>query len=71
MDRKETMETLTKEELNELDARNNLIAVHSRTAALLESEKNLFITHLLMNKGLDPEKKYEINPEDGTLSEVT
>lgn len=63
--------SITEEELRELANRNDLIALHTRTASLLESEKNLFVRHLIESKGLDPDKKYSIDPETRELSEVT
>lgn len=64
-------ESLTREESDELASRTNLISFYRRTVSLLESEKNLFISHLLTSKGLDPEKQYAIDPETLEINEVS
>lgn len=61
--------TLTEEERVEIQAREQLIGTHQRTAQLLQSELRLFLNHLLSSKGLDPAKQYTI-AEDGALTEV-
>ncbi len=63
------MAEVTSDERSELDARRQLVAHHTRTAQLLQSELNLFLGHLLTSKGLDPAKQYTI-AEDGALTEV-
>lgn len=57
------------EERAELGARSSQISFYQRTAALLVSERNLFLRDLLIAKGLDPEKTYSVGPE-GELTEV-
>lgn len=61
--------TVSSEERAELDTRRQLVAHHTRTAQLLQSELNLFLSHLLTSKGLDPAKQYTI-AEDGALTEI-
>ena len=64
------MATMDPEERAELDARSSLIAMHQRTATLLESERRLFVRHLLTSKGLDPEKQYQLDPKTGEITEI-
>lgn len=63
------MASLTPEERNEVAVRQNLISIHRRTADLLESELRLFFNHLLISKGLNPEKRYTLDSESGELTE--
>ncbi len=67
--KEETVAEVTSDERSELDARRQLVAHHTRTAQLLQSELNLFLGHLLTSKGLDPAKQYSI-ADDGALTEV-
>ena len=63
------MAELTPEERAELSARSTQIAFYQRTLALLTSERNLFLRDLLIAKGLDPDRTYNVGPE-GELTEV-
>lgn len=63
------MATLTEEERTEIRAREDLIRMYQRTATLLQSELRLFLSHVLTQKGLDPTKTYDMNPETGELTE--
>lgn len=63
------MPALSAEERAELAARAALITTYQRTATLLESERRLFLNHLLVSKGLDPTKEYIADPETGELTE--
>jgi hypothetical protein len=64
-----SMAAISKEERFELESRASLIGMYQRTVALLESERRLFLSHLLTEKGLDPAKEYTLNPETGELTE--
>lgn len=59
----------TKEQRDQIAARQELIQFYRRTVDLLSSEQALFISHLLTSLGLDPEKQYSIG-EDGVLIEA-
>ena len=63
------MASLTEEERSELSGRQVLIGQYQRTAALLQSELRLFLNHLITEKGLDPKKQYDLDPESGELTE--
>ena len=63
------MAELTNEERAELKARSSLITMYRQTAALLESEQRSYLRHLLVSKGLDPAKRFAVNPETGELTE--
>lgn len=64
------MAELTEEERAELNARSSQIAFYQRTAALLISERNLFLRGLLISKDLDPSQQYTIDPQTGELNEA-
>lgn len=63
--------SLDAEEQAEISNRTALIEIHRRTTTLLESELRLFYNHLLTSKGLDPSKRYSLDPKSGALTEMT
>jgi hypothetical protein len=60
---------ITSEEKSELARRMSIIGFYEQTLALLNSEKNLFLHHLFVEKGLDPTKNYRIDEEDNLIEE--
>lgn len=65
----DTKPALSVEERSELAARAALITQYRRTADLLDSERRLFLNFVLSEKGLDPNKAYDMDPETGELTE--
>ena len=61
---------LTKEDLEELRKRTELINQYILVAQALEMQKQIFIKNLLPKYGCDMNKNYNINLRNGQIKEV-
>jgi len=61
---------LTKEDLEELKKRVELINQHILVAQALEMQKQIFIKNLLPKYGCDMNKNYNIDLRNGQIKEV-
>lgn len=60
---------LNKKELQNISVRDSIIRQRRIELKMLETERELFVTDLLKNKGLDQSKKYSLS-KDGKIIEV-
>ena len=61
---------LTKEDLEELRKRTELVNQHILIAQALEMQKQIYIRNLLPKYRLDGNKNYNINLKDGKITEL-
>lgn len=61
---------LSREDLEEIRKRDELVNQHRLTAQALEHQKQLYIQQLFPKYGLDPNKQFNIDLKSGRISEV-
>ncbi|MDP2655604.1 MAG: hypothetical protein Q8P17_03665 [bacterium] len=61
---------LSREDLEEIRKRDELVNQHRLTAQALEHQKQIYIQQLFPKYGLDPNKQFNIDLKSGRISEV-
>ena len=68
---KKKLTNLAKDDLAELNKRNELINQYILTAQALDLQKRFWLNDKLEKLGLDPKKQYRIDNKDGAITEET